>query len=174
MRGTVTFVLGLQGVGKSRWIEEYMPDAVVVDIEYWWENRLNDMDRYEAANWTKIMLTCSLLHFMREGYEQIAVEMTGMTRANQAAIRALISQCRVEGYDAEIVYLRPLDFSQYLEAIEGNQGALNMFREYRLGDPKWREPTQCPYFPKGRRILVDHSSWTRRDGVTKTFRIERT
>ena len=169
----VIFVMGLQGVGKSRWIAENYPAATVIDIEYWWENKPLDMDKYELATYTKLMTQAHLIHALNQECDPIIVEISGMTKASQAGIRAMIVECILKGYKVELYYLKPSDMSEFLETLEGNQNALDMFRDYSFGGPQWRDPPQCPYFPKGEKVLIDHSNWEQPD-TPATFTVERT
>jgi hypothetical protein len=157
----IVYVVGLQGTGKSRYIAEHFPRAAyLLDIEHWWNHAPEEMDRYEAATWTKMALMNALSILVGHNRELIIVEITGMTKASQAAIYAMVHAH--PGYEAEIVYLRPLDWNSFIESIEEDKGAQEMFHNYsRRRNGSWREPTDCPYLRDIVRLVsVDHSSWT--------------
>jgi hypothetical protein len=163
----MVFVLGLQGVGKSRYIDDHYPEAAKVDIEYWWDNLPESMDNYEGATYTKLLALYQLLARIEHGRKLIAVEMTGLSKPNQAAIRAMMQVAFWKGYDVEIVYLKPRDWNAYVEVIDGDEGAISMFREYsrapKNNGGKWREPDRCPFFDEVKVVEVDHASWGRED-----------
>jgi len=160
----VVFVLGLQGIGKSRWIAENCPGAARIDFEDWWEHSLESMESFEVAMWTKMMAHQELIHTMHTGYESITVECTGVTKVNQAAVRAMLSSCVLAGYSIDVVYLKPVDEAAFEETLWDNPGALDMLRDCqrqrRWADSPWRQPTSCPYLKDYVRVVeIDHSKW---------------
>jgi hypothetical protein len=157
----VLFVTGLRDVGKSRYITEHYPTADRVDLAFWWDNLPEAMDAYEGATWTKMLGLYQLVARMEAGKELITVELTGMSKPNQAAIHAMLQAAWWKGYEVEIVYLKPRDWNAFVEVI--GPEAMSMFREYsrarKNNGGRWREPDHCPFFKDVKVIEVDHTSW---------------
>ena len=171
----VIFVMGLQGVGKSRYIAEHYPEAARVDFEYWWENPIPTMSGPERATWVKLMAQSLLIYLLREGASPILVECTGMSKVNQAGVKAMMVEAASHDYRTVLVYLKPQSLPAYVEAIQDDPGARSMFEDWRDPDKawKWREPHQCPYFSDVKVVGVDHSAWERQ-AAPAVFAIERT
>jgi hypothetical protein len=158
----VVFVLGLQGVGKSRYIDAHYPHSHRVDFEQWWLESEKDglpMDDYERATYVKGRALVKLLQHLRFLTGCVVVEATGMSKVNQAFLRVMADVSWAEGATVEMIYLKPADYARYLESIKDNDGALRMYRDFSHGGPRWREPSDCPYLDV-KTVLVDHSTWT--------------
>lgn len=157
----VYFVLGMQGVGKSRYIAEHFPTADRVDIEKYWElaKAREDMDFYEMATWTKMMAMSELTYTACQYTPAIVVECTGMTKVNQAAVQAMAQIATGFGYEAKVIWLTYRSFDTWIETLEDNPGAIGMINSRVRGGPQWRDPDGCPYLDV-KTVQVDHSSWT--------------
>lgn len=145
----VIFVTGLSGVGKSYYIKGAHPEATVIDYEVLRQQAMDwypEMDQYEVPTYVKLAAANELRECMELGRETIAVECTGMSKVQQAAIAALVDCASGYGYQAEIVYLKPADWHQFYHSIAGDGQALGMYRDFMQGHPRWREPDRCPYF----------------------------
>lgn len=155
MNKRVCFVLGLRGIGKTRYIETNMQTWSRLDIAtFWGSEQLRGMSRYEAATWTKGMMVAVLGDMLHDGKEDIVVEMTGMTLVNQAAIRVMLSLCKRHDYTVSMIHLRPANMSDFADTVSGE--AAEMFWRALNGGPRWREPMDCPYFPYVQEIEIDH------------------
>ena len=158
----VTFILGLQGVGKTTYIRKHHRDAPrVLDYEEWWNAAQEEhpgMDNYELATYVKMAVHTHFVMVLSTG-DDIVVECTGMSKVGQAAIRAMLDAARDHGCTAEIVYLKPRDYNTFADAIPEDDGAVSMFSAWgkrRSGD-RWREPDECPYFEAVTVVEVDHA-----------------
>ena len=174
MTREVLFVLGLQGVGKSTYIRSIVNDSpmfsvVVIDYEELRKQVLElypDPDvlhpQYDASSYY-VLLAADLLRTWLEtpgdDPEIIIVECTGMTKQNQASLRFMADQATK--YDAEyrFIYLKIVDEEAYKEAIEGNEAAFNMFKAWKYGGPKWREPNKNPLLDHVEIVEIDHNKW---------------
>lgn len=157
---SVIFVMGLQGIGKSTWIEgDYTKDALILDYECLYEDartRYPFMDRYEMPTYVK-MAAALKLNGLLSFSEDIYVEATGMTKVNQAAIRYLADLAIEEGFDVRFEYLQMAGsadrFADLLRRCDDARG-YSMFQAYRSGGPQWREPNLCPYLPEVKVVPV--------------------
>jgi hypothetical protein len=167
----MVILTGLQGVGKTKLRQKIWPDASVVDYEYWWnycEQKYPLMDFYEIATWVKVRAQTALQGAMefdrlwvKQGYKEkpIVAECTGMTKVGQAAIAAMLSLASHRHMPVSIYYLKPKNWHEYIESISQDGGAMQMFREYSGGGPRWREPHLCPYLEDLVYVVyVDHAT----------------
>jgi hypothetical protein len=153
---------GLQGVGKSRFIEHRYPTASVADIEPWWELAPHEKedDRWKNAKWTKARQYDQVSEFLEEGEPIIVAELSGLTDCNQAHVIDLIRLAEAYGYRTEILYLKPYCINSYLEAIEDDVEAQEFFAAYDSNKGgRFREPSAQVFRHDLTIIWVDHSSW---------------
>lgn len=159
--GEVIYVLGLQGVGKSTYIDHIYPGAAVIDYEAAWdavEALYPGMDKYEVPTYIKVMAAWELTKLVERGEELVVVECTGMSRVGQAAIKAMMDVAEYYGYTNHVVYLKPDTYSAYVDSITSDEDAMSMWLDFsRPRNPRWREPDDCPYFQDVEVVLIDHS-----------------
>jgi hypothetical protein len=144
------FVVGLSGIGKSYYIDRVYPHAYVIDYEVLRRECLEahpTMDHYEVSAYVKSWAMDRLAVAIASGtYRDIVIECTGMSKVQQAAMQAMMDYAETQGYESEVVYLKPADWHQFYHHIEGDEQALGMYLDYSRGGPRWREPDRCPYF----------------------------
>ena len=160
-RGTVTFIIGLRGVGKTyfRKTDEKLKSAYVIDLKPLYRLCPDGMDKYEQPTWVKTVATAALAHavYWHENQEEIVVECTGLSKTSQAFIAGLLHKAYEFGYKVEIIYLKPTSASAFKAFIKDDQAKLGMFQAVYSGHPRWRDPNKAPYLPAIKTIEIDHA-----------------
>ncbi len=157
----ITFVVGLRGVGKSHFIADtFGPEFPnVVDFERFYGIAEDaGLDVYEASTAVKLLATNMLISMMTEKYAEIVVEFCAMSKVGQATLWAMMEIGNLYHYRSEVVYLKPKDYMAFKRTLR-DEGASNMLSDFGGGHPRWREPSECPYFDV-RTFVIDHTTWS--------------
>jgi hypothetical protein len=157
---TYIHVVGLQGVGKSRFISEVYPDSQVCDIEPWWD-RAPYEEGWKNARWTKDRQLEQIVDLLEDEEPLIIGESTGVTEAGINHVRHIISMVQNWNYHTIIVYLQPKAEHTFRQAIKDNQGAKDMFEAWISGGPgKFMIPCAANLGHDVHVVTVDHADWT--------------
>lgn len=156
------FVVGLSGIGKSYYIDRVYPHAYVIDYEVLRRECLEahpTMDHYEVSAYVKSWAMDRLGVAIASGtYRDIVIECTGMSKVQQAAIRAMMDRADRYGFRSKVVYLTPACWSEFYLRIKDDEQAHGMYLDYSRGGPRWREPDRCPYFERVTILEVDYDT----------------
>jgi len=159
-RGTVTFLLGLRGVGKTyfRKTDSTYKDHIVIDLKPLYDLCPSEMDKYEKPTYVKVLATAKLAEAVswHNSYENVVVECTGSSKTSQAFIAGLIKMVEDYGYETELIYLRPTSIPAFKTFIRDNTEAKRMFNDVCGKHVRWRRPDTAPYLSGFNTININH------------------
>ena len=138
----VTFVLGMSGAGKSRYIQNHpdVYDSNWIDFEDLRNEAPDSLNMYTVPIYNKLIAMWLLLEAIQLEHENIIIECVGMTGQGQAAIRAMAEAAQHYKYEVEIIYIRPINVVAFEESILLDEQATRLLTAWRTGHPRFCRP----------------------------------